>query len=228
LRARTCRHGSRRVPTSKFVTLVMRSSTFAKVVVAAFWPLTLTRLSNGTVTNLSLGDGHVICPLDPPVTVNFTLSEIEMTLIYAASKLCLLIYPDFSGRMTQEKIEDHRINYERFDAWGDWNDQAVVAKTSDGTCHAAFAGSSCWNPLDQWQNLNPLPKSLGSNSCWVRRGYFNAYNTSYKDEFRVALDSCMTSCGIHTQCDLVLSGYSQGKSSVILQSAGTRSDGKPI
>ena len=189
-------------------------------VLATWWLLDRLQLCHGdvndTVTaalvNDTLNHGTRLCPLAPPVTINFTLSEWEMTLIYDASRLCLLIYPDFSGPMTSSKIEQLRHNYTRFDAWSDWNDQAVVAKTStNGICHASFAGSSCWNPLDQWQNLNPMAKSLHNNSCWVRQGYFNAYNTSYKDAFRIALDDCMASCvdnGI--PCNLVLSGYSQG------------------
>jgi Lipase (class 3) len=202
----------------------MSTPTLANVVVIAFWLFTVIQLSNGDIAtpsesgNNTFDDERRNCPLPPPVTIQFTLSETDMTLVYEASKLCLLIYPDFSGYITQEKIASHRKNYERFDAWGDWNDQGAVAKIADGTCHATFAGSSCWNPLDQWQNLNPLPKSLGDNSCWVRRGYFNAYNTSYKDEFRIALDDCMASCNNDTQCDLVLSGFSQGGAVAVVAS----------
>jgi hypothetical protein len=192
----------------------MRVFTLVNAVLSTFWLLKPLSKSNATnitdSSNTTLSDERRICPLAPAVRVNFTLSEPEMKLIYEASKLCLLVFPDFSGFVTQQKIEDYRKIYERFDVWRDWNDQTVVAKTADGTCHAAFAGSSLWNPFDQWQNLNPFPKRLGSDSCWVRRGYFNAYNTSYKDEFRVALDSCMASCGNGTLCNLVLSGYSQG------------------
>ncbi|CAB9527135.1 expressed unknown protein [Seminavis robusta] len=167
------------------------------------------RNSNATL------NGRRICPMTPPINVNFTLSEKNMTDIYEASKLCKLIYPDFSGYI-QGQVEEQRKNYEIFDAWGDLNDQAAVAKTATGVCHATFAGSSCWNPLDQFQNLHPGPKQMTDN-CWIRKGYFDAYNTSYKNSFRRSLDDCMSSCGTEP-CELILSGYSQGGAVAVVAS----------
>ncbi|CAB9515266.1 expressed unknown protein [Seminavis robusta] len=109
--------------------------------------------------------------------------------------------------------------YERVDAFSDIDDQALIVKTKDTQlCFAAFQASDRGDRmvegwigyiLDQWHNINPFTYKIKGTDCKIRQGTFDAYNTTYKVDFRRALNACVESCG-DEQCPLVLAGDSQG------------------
>ena len=157
------------------------------------------------------------CPVYPPdIKLNLTRADVQM--IYNAHELNILVTRTASGRI-KKVVEDQKDNpyYERFEGWGDINDQALVAKVAaDSTCYISIMGSEAFNPFDQLQNLNFCDTKLDDTDCIVRSGYLDAYNTSYKDEFRRGVDSCVGSCGPNTQCPLVISGHSQGGAAAVV------------
>lgn len=152
------------------------------------------------------------CP-SYPSTIAFNFTEADVQSLHTACVLNMLVNRCESGGM-RKIIKNQQENYERFDGWADINDRALVAKTKDTRiCYASIMGTEFFNPFDQLQNLNCKDTIMDGTDCLVRDGYLDAYNTSYKDAFRVEVDACVASCT--GGCPLVLSGLSQGGGKLI-------------
>ncbi|CAB9498193.1 unknown protein [Seminavis robusta] len=146
------------------------------------------------------------CPSLPSVSVTFEISASRLEDVYQSAKLITLS----AVQSIDKLVEENQDNYDLFQGWADWDDRTILAKLN-GTCYVAF-GFPEGTLLDPIQNLNPLTQPVGD--CLVRRGFFDAYNTSsYAQEFRQELNTCLASCssnGQRQQCPLVTTGYSQG------------------
>ena len=107
------------------------------------------------------------------------------------------------------KKDYYREEYDFFDAFDDGlNDVAVVAKTN-GVCYAVFRGTQELNFFDNMQNFLPGFRKVPGTDCFARKGFYNAYFTNYHEDFETSVRECVESCQ-GDQCDLVLSGGSQG------------------
>uniref|UniRef100_A0A7S4NAS7 Fungal lipase-type domain-containing protein n=1 Tax=Odontella aurita TaxID=265563 RepID=A0A7S4NAS7_9STRA len=92
-------------------------------------------------------------------------------------------------------------------------DQAIVAK-HNGYCFGAFRGTTMtWT--DWSQNFDPgsvdacVDIEESTRCCTTRHGFFEAYMTSYRDEFERDVRECAKSCTNPDEC-VVLTGHSQG------------------
>ncbi|CAB9499080.1 expressed unknown protein [Seminavis robusta] len=115
----------------------------------------------------------------------------------------------------EDLLPELREMYERADVFSDFDDQALIVKTKDTKmCFASFQATDQANyfafAVDLWHNINPLTERIEGTDCIIRRGVVQAYNTTYKKEFRRSLDDCIASCGSDEPCPLVLTGASIG------------------
>jgi len=152
------------------------------------------------------------CPSEDKFNeVLFDLTRAQTQIFYNAMQLTLLVTRSKSGSISKvEKKQEDNPYYSNFTGFGDINDQALVAKVaSEDTCYGVFMGSEKLNPFDAIQNLNPFNTDMENTDCQVRSAFFDAYSTSYNDEFRNAVNDCVASCG-DTQCPLVFAGYGSG------------------
>lgn len=121
----------------------------------------------------------------------------------------------------EDMIATGRKKYATFEAWGDIDDEALVAKTNDtNRCHAVFRGTDIFNMYDQFQNIAFLNERIDGTDCVVRQGYKDAYFTAYLNTFRTEVENCVASC--EGGCPLVLSGHSQGGAAAVVASIDLR------
>lgn len=108
--------------------------------------------------------------------------------------------------------------FESYEIFHEEPDQAMVVKTEDGYCFGVFRGTTLtW---DDWrQNLLPgrqdvCTNIVGANGndttcCSTREGFYDAYNTHYREKWEESLRKCAHSCENKDEC-IVLTGHSQG------------------
>lgn len=92
-------------------------------------------------------------------------------------------------------------------------DQALVAETEDGYCIAAFRGTTL-TAVDWSQNLDPRSEEICTAQdptlcCGTRKGFYDAYSTSYESELETQLRECAAKCDDPNEC-VILTGHSQG------------------
>lgn len=97
-----------------------------------------------------------------------------------------------------------------------WGPDKAIAVYQEGICFGAFQATT-WSSADWGQNLDPgmaddVCSPHNGICCPSRRGFRNAYqNVSYLSEFEQTLEECkQEKCGDGKECDLILTGYSQG------------------
>lgn len=173
------------------------------------------QLNNGIEGN---GDGNAtVCP---EVSQKEERSGLRQ---YLPTDLMSLV--DFSLNVTMDIAKDpglyHRVpwyrkTYERFFVWHDFNDAHILLKHDD-KCWATFGGQKLFNLLDRLQQLVPLPMKARNSTCWVRGGYFNAYYTSYLEDFKSKTKGCVESCA-DSPCPLILTGDLQAGGVAIVAS----------
>lgn len=150
---------------------------------------------------------------------NTLVTEDLLYQFHIANELALSV--SFKPKILS-KVDYYRTIYERFDAFDDErNDAAIIAKV-DQTCYAVFRGTVEYNDADVAQNFVPGYRRVPDTDCYVRRGYYDAYFTSYKEEFETELRHCVDSCqgedGTGEPCQVILSGASQGAANSIVAS----------
>jgi len=146
------------------------------------------------------------------------LTEDTLYKFHVASMLSL----DVSFQINLlDKIDYYRTIYERFNAFDDkFNDAAVVTKV-DQTCYAVFRGTVEYNNVDVAQNFVAGYRKVPGTKCYVRRGYYDAYFTTYREKFETEVRDCVASCrnnGTGDDCELILSGASQGAAVAVVAS----------
>jgi pimeloyl-ACP methyl ester carboxylesterase len=144
---------------------------------------------------------EVLCPSS--VTGDLVLNEKIMQLSSIAAELSVLAYA------SDPPIE----TYDTFGFFSDEPDQALVAKKL-GYCFAAFRGTTL--TADDWrQNFKIGTEEVCKGAkgdeqcCSTRAGYFQAYNTPYKNDMEAAIRACAKDCLNPDEC-VVLTGHSQG------------------
>jgi len=117
------------------------------------------------------------------------------------------------------KIDYYRNDgiYERFDAFDDGFDDAAIVAKVDNVCYGIFRGTVEFNGFDELQNLLPGYRKVPGTDCYVRTGFYNGYFTNYRAEFEQAVRECVDSC-VSGDCELILSGGSQGASIAVVAS----------
>jgi len=150
-------------------------------------------------------------PLLQLASSELVLSKKIMKLTLEAAKLSSLAY--------EEKAPDDSVtnDYEAFGYHDQEPDQALTAKTKDGYCFVAFRGTSLtWE--DWKQNIEIGKKEIcraldGKNDeeicCTSRVGFYNAYNTNYRDQVEREVRDCAKSCKNRDDC-VIITGHSQG------------------
>ncbi|CAB9524214.1 expressed unknown protein [Seminavis robusta] len=118
-----------------------------------------------------------------------------------------------------EKIDYYKTLYERFAAFDDGlNDVALVAKVED-VCYGVFRGTVESNLADVAQNFIYGFRQVPGTTCYVRRGYYDAYFTDYQVDFETELKDCVGSCNNgNGGCELILAGASQGGANAVVGS----------
>ena len=161
------------------------------------------------------------CPMSASnvAEANTLLTEGLLYQFHIASVLALSV--SFKLNIVQ-KIDHYRSIYERFNAFDDdFNDAAGVAKVEQ-TCYAVFRGTIEYNSKDVAQNFVPGYRRVPGTDCYVRRGYYDAYFTSYQQQFDTEVRECVSSCraedGTGADCQLILSGASQGAANAVVAS----------
>lgn len=95
-------------------------------------------------------------------------------------------------------------------------DQALTVQTSDDHCFVAFRGTSL--TFDDWsQNLKLGTEDLcidvalgGTKECCTSRvGFYDAYNTPYRNDVEEEVRKCAATCQDKDDC-VVITGHSQG------------------
>jgi pimeloyl-ACP methyl ester carboxylesterase len=137
------------------------------------------------------------------VTADLVLNEKIMKLSKIAADLSVLAYAE----------DPPNEAYDTFGFFDDEPDQALVAKKL-GYCFAAFRGTTL--TADDWRQNFKLGnedvckgKTGDEQCCSTRTGYFQAYNTAYKDDMEAAIRACAKDCLNPDEC-VVLTGHSQG------------------
>jgi hypothetical protein len=108
-------------------------------------------------------------------------------------------------------------------------DQTLVARSAYNVCFVAFRGTEP-SIADIFQNIIPGTVNVCSQGqddttedtcCQVRRGYYDAYNTSYVHQIEADLQTCTEYCmgKDHQPCPVVLKGHSKGGSVAAIASA---------
>jgi hypothetical protein len=146
---------------------------------------------------------------------NFGMSKDFLLRSYTAMKLIRLV--------TEGDTDDpnHYKVYENFFVYSDLYDKALVVKTqTDAMCYGVFRGTQFFNPLDHYQNLIPLTSAVPNSDCVVRQGFQQAYFSSYVDQFRFGLDTCVQSCP--GGCPVILTGHGQGGAIAVVASIDLR------
>ena len=147
------------------------------------------------------------------------LTEDLLYQFHIANELALSV--SFKPKIVS-KVDYYRAIYERFDAFDDENNDAAVIAKVDQTCYAVFRGTVEYNDADVAQNFVPGYRRVPDTDCYVRRGYYDAYFTSYKEEFETELRHCVDSCkaddGAGEPCQVILSGASQGAANAVVAS----------
>ena len=171
-----------------------------------FHPISTQRKLNDGCTGPSVSLSQSTEQRSPVLTEDF------LYRFHVASTLAADVVYD---RNLLKKIDYYNGMYERFDAFADgFNDAALVTKVQD-VCYGIFRGTVEFNPFDDMQNLDPGFSKVPGTDCYVRRGFYNAYFTNYQQEFEQAVRGCVESCE-GENCELVLSGGSQGASASIV------------
>ncbi|CAB9524515.1 expressed unknown protein [Seminavis robusta] len=150
--------------------------------------------------------------LAAPISSDVVLDKKTMDLTLTSAKLSALVYdanPSSSG-------------YDLLKRFTVEPDQAFVAK-KDGYCYGVFRGTTMsW---DDWrQNFRMGSEVIcGSDNmavpntpkqpvcCAARAGFYDAYHTSYFQDFEKAIRRCAQDCLNPDEC-VVLTGHSQGGS----------------
>lgn len=190
------------------------SRTAATLLDDSMWTKPKTSSSSSTLlSTLSSDQFHQQMALD---RANPTFSQDYVTLLWEAFKVSFMVTRSEFGWISNVEEQFSR-RYDTLKGFADFNDQALVAKTNDGVCYAAFMGTQAANPLDQIQNVNLFgPQIVGNTNCKVRGGFHDAYYTSYYDELRPEIDACVSSCSGSGGCPLVVTGHSQGGSIAVV------------
>lgn len=155
---------------------------------------------------------HVLLAFSMPVFASseLVLSKKIMELTLEAARLSSLAY--------EEKAPDDTVtnDYETFGYHDQEPDQALTAKTKDGHCFVAFRGTSLtWE--DWKQNLEigkqEICQTIGKSDeeicCTSRVGFYNAYNTNYRDQVEREVRDCAKFCKNKDDC-VIITGHSQG------------------
>lgn len=98
--------------------------------------------------------------------------------------------------------DNHNPGFDTFRVFEDCDDLAIVASRG-GSCYAVFRATVFINPLDMIQLFDWRKEMIGS--CTVRRGFSNAFYSSYYGQFMAELDDCMSG-----NSELIIGGHSQG------------------
>jgi hypothetical protein len=159
----------------------------------------------GSLDHLSGGG-----PLNP--TMNRDIIELSVE----AAKLSNLAYQEDPPDDGYEYL----IPYKDDDLLNDDPDWAVMAKTKDGYCVAAFRGTQVnfsENTVADWlSNFDPSEDDICNECCEgddcccaARSGFIGAYFASYEQKLQSDLRNCAADCDKVDGC-VVLSGHSQG------------------
>lgn len=152
--------------------------------------------------------------LPPEVETSDILTETFLDRFQTCTALSMHVVYD---RKVTQKKGYYREEYDYFDAFDDgFNDVAVVAKT-DEVCYAVFRGTDELNWFDTVQNIMPGFRKIPGTDCFARRGFYDAYFTNYQEDFEDSVRECVNSCE-GGQCELILSGGSQGAGVAVLAS----------
>ena len=156
-------------------------------------------LPSVTLTLAALGS------LVPFAQADVVLTKKIMDLALDSAKLSAIAYDTFP--LTDLSGFDYINNYL------DEPDQALVAK-KDGYCFAVFRGTTM--TVDDWaQNFKLGTDDICTSStenkqcCVTRSGFYEAYYTSYMNEFESDLRACAKECKEIDEC-VVVTGHSQG------------------
>ena len=156
--------------------------------------------------------------------------------LFAATSLLITAFSSVSGSVVLTKalmnlakeaavlsakaydIDPTGDGYIEFSYYNAEPDQALFAKTTVGGndyCFGVFRGTTM-TLVDWKQNVEPgsheVCVDLGDDQnhcCTTRKGFYDAYTTSYVKEIEVQLRDCAKSCTNKDEC-LVLTGHSQG------------------
>ena len=142
------------------------------------------------------------------VSGSVVLTEALMNLAKESAVLSAMAYD----------IDPTGDGYKEFSYYNDEPDQALFAKTTIGGndyCFGVFRGTTMtW--VDWEQNVDPnsheVCVDLGdeqTHCCTTRKGFFDAYTTSYVKELEMDLRNCTKTCTNKDEC-LILTGHSQG------------------
>uniref|UniRef100_A0A7S1YYV1 Fungal lipase-type domain-containing protein n=1 Tax=Trieres chinensis TaxID=1514140 RepID=A0A7S1YYV1_TRICV len=143
---------------------------------------------------------------DASAAKSVVLSENVMSLVRDSAYLSNQVY--YPEPSVQNFNDPHNYIQEP--------DQALVAK-HNGYCFGVFRGTTMsW---DDWsQNLDPgkvdacVPDpsdNTKTECCTTRKGFYEAYMTSYRDDIEKELLDCAKTCSNPDEC-VVLTGHSQG------------------
>ena len=150
---------------------------------------------------------------DYPSKIAFDVSESLFDKMIQAKNFSLLIDRTSNGPI-ENMVDDLRNAHARFDGWGDFRDQTLVAK-ADGVCYAAFMATS-GEVLGSIQNANFIPRLVNGRAVW--RAFWASYQSVVcRDKFNKALKGCAESCK-ETQCPLILTGFSKGGAAAVVGS----------
>ena len=169
-------------------------------------------------SNTNNGPGE--SPEDESETLSVTLSKRFAKRAVIASELSFVSFDDDIS--SNNKVRKYRKIYDEFNAWEDLNDAHLLVK-QDGVCYGVFRGTIQPSLTDNVQNLYRKNEQVAGTNCEVRKGFHQAYFTSYVQQFRRKLVKCVKSCAQSSSksgenCPLVLSGQSQGASIAIVAS----------
>ena len=148
----------------------------------------------------------ISCDDLPPADFELDREIVDKSLL--AAELSDLTY---QAQQTDKQL--FSSHFEFIYEFEDKDDGALVAYHPDSqTCYAAFSPTERFNLLDIWQLFNPKQQEI--EGCTVRKGYYNAYFSTYYFEFLEVLEDCMSKNDGETK--LVLTGHSQGGSNALV------------
>jgi pimeloyl-ACP methyl ester carboxylesterase len=161
------------------------------------------RVSTRSLSSLILAFALLGVLYPSPVTADLVLNEKIMKISKIAAELSVLTYAEYPPSKA----------YDTFGFFDDEPDQALVAKKL-GYCFAAFRGTTLtaedWRQNFKLGNEEVCTGPKGDEQCCsTRTGYFQAYNTAYKDDMEAAIRACAKECLNPDEC-VVLTGHSQG------------------
>ena len=155
----------------------------------------------GSTTTDTNDNNEYICP---STLQNNEMSIEEVTRASVAAQYSELIYE-------MDKADDDTSSSSGSGIFFESGVDAVyVTQYENKYCMVVFRGTEP-DSIEDWItniDLDAVNLFNSTTTCKVHQGYYNAYyNFEYRDQIEEFLQSCQAEC---TDCDVVLTGHSQG------------------